>query len=186
MKRHRSVALPMLAGAALLVADRPAATQAQPVSRFNEYTGYAPIRYQRAKRSSVYVAMRDGIRRAVDVYLPLDSGRVVKERLPVIYLSQRYVRAWKNPDGTIDSPVARVQPDGTFQIGDGGGYGGIYSSYLRYGYAVVIADMRGAGASFGPEIEFNSLEACNDEYDVIEWIAAQPWSNGKIGMLGIS
>jgi putative CocE/NonD family hydrolase len=170
---------------ALACAPRLEAQQVTKVSRFNEYAGYAEAKYDRASRFSVYVPMRDGVRRAVDVYRPLVGGGPIKARLPVIYLSQRYVRAWKNPDGTVDSPVAKVQKDGTFTIGDGAGTG-IYSWYLEFGYAVVIADMRGAGASFGPEIEFNSLEAGNDEYDVIEWIAAQPWSNGKIGMLGIS
>ena len=159
--------------------------QVAKVSRFDEYSGYSEPMYQRATRFSVYVPMRDGVRRAIDVYRPLVGREPVPDRLPVIYLSQRYVRAWRNQDGTIDSPVARVQPNGTFVIGDGAG-AGIYSWYLRFGYAVVIADMRGAGASFGPEIEFNSLEAGHDEYDVIEWIAAQPWSNGKIGMLGVS
>jgi putative CocE/NonD family hydrolase len=167
------------------VASPAAAQEAARVSRFNEYRGFTEPRHQRANRISVYVPMRDGVRRAVDVYRPLESGRPAAGKLPVVYLSQRYVRAWKNPDGTIDSPVARVQRDGTFTIGDGEGTG-LYSWYLRFGYAVVIADMRGAGASFGPEIEFNSLEAGRDEYDVIEWIAAQPWSSGKIGMLGIS
>ncbi len=175
-----------LCGILFTLGNRPATAQpATKVSRFNEYAGYGEPRYQRARRTSVYVAMRDGIRRAVDVYRPLIGDQVLTDRLPVIYLSQRYVRAWRNPDGTIDSPVAHVGPDGTFTIGEGGPTQ-MYSWYLRFGYAVVIADMRGAGASFGPEIEFNSLEAGNDEYDVIEWIARQPWSSGKIGMLGIS
>jgi hypothetical protein len=47
------------------------------------------------------VPVRDGVRRAVDVYRPLVGSKPLEGKLPVIYLSQRYVRAWKNPDGTV-------------------------------------------------------------------------------------
>jgi len=50
------------------------------------------------------------------------------------------------------------------------------------GYVSVIADTRGKRLSPDP-IEPYEHEAA-DAYDVIDWIAHQPWSNGKVGMLG--
>ncbi len=56
--------------------------------------------------------------------------------------------------------------------------------WLEYGYLFVIADCRGTGDSEG-ELAFFSREG-EDGYDLIEWIASQPWSNGRVGMRGSS
>ncbi len=56
--------------------------------------------------------------------------------------------------------------------------------YARRGYAVVVQDTRGRYASEG---EFYPLRLdAEDGYDTIEWCAAQPWSNGRIGTYGFS
>lgn len=55
-------------------------------------------------------------------------------------------------------------------------------AYLERGYAVVLQDARGRGDSDG-RFRFYFPEA-DDGYDTIEWIARQPWSNGKVGMDG--
>ncbi|MBI3743928.1 MAG: CocE/NonD family hydrolase [Chloroflexi bacterium] len=52
----------------------------------------------------------------------------------------------------------------------------------RRGYAVVIQDVRGAFASDGEYYPF--LTCREDGYDTVEWAAAQPWSNGRVGMFG--
>lgn len=52
------------------------------------------------------------------------------------------------------------------------------------GYAVVIQDTRGR---FGSDGEFYLFrDDVEDGYDSVEWCAAQPWSNGKVGMFGVS
>jgi putative CocE/NonD family hydrolase len=56
--------------------------------------------------------------------------------------------------------------------------------WFEYGYLFVIADCRGTGDS-GGELTFFSREG-EDGYDLIEWIASQPWSNGRVGMHGSS
>ena len=53
------------------------------------------------------------------------------------------------------------------------------------GYAVVNCDLRGAGTSEGTCAIWSDQEG-EDVYDLIEWAAAQPWSTGAIGMLGVS
>jgi len=53
------------------------------------------------------------------------------------------------------------------------------------GYVVVKVDSRGSGKSAG-KLDVNSPGEFRDFHDAIEWAAAQPWSNGKVGLLGIS
>lgn len=54
--------------------------------------------------------------------------------------------------------------------------------YSRRGYAVAIQDCRGRFASEGVWVPF--FHEPKDGYDTIEWLAVQPWSNGKVGMAG--
>ncbi len=56
--------------------------------------------------------------------------------------------------------------------------------YQRNGYVFVAVDVRGRGKSEGEWRAFVNEGA--DGHDVVEWVAAQPWCNGKVGMTGIS
>jgi predicted acyl esterase len=57
--------------------------------------------------------------------------------------------------------------------------------WVPHGYVVIAVDSRGAGKSPG-RLDPNSPAEFRDFYDAIEWAAAQPWSSGRIGLLGIS
>ena len=57
--------------------------------------------------------------------------------------------------------------------------------WMPAGYAIVVVDARGTGKSPG-YYELMSALQTRDVYDVIEWAGVQPWSNGKVGMLGVS
>ena len=57
--------------------------------------------------------------------------------------------------------------------------------YVEQGYAYVHADVRGTGISEG-EFRFLDRQEQTDLYDIIEWIARQSWSNGKVGGIGQS
>lgn len=57
--------------------------------------------------------------------------------------------------------------------------------WAQQGYAVINLDTRGAGRSEGRGDLFSGREA-DDIAQVIAWIAEQPWSNGRVGMLGVS
>lgn len=57
--------------------------------------------------------------------------------------------------------------------------------YTARGYAVVNCDLRGAGTSDGVGQPFSAQEG-NDYYDLIEWVAAQPWCSGRVGLDGVS
>ena len=57
-----------------------------------------------------------------------------------------------------------------------------YASFLNQGYAVVLQDVRGR---YGSEGVFDALnQEGPDGYDTLNWIAEQPWSDGKVGMIG--
>jgi predicted acyl esterase len=56
--------------------------------------------------------------------------------------------------------------------------------YASHGYALVVQDTRGRGDSDGQFSFFASDD--RDGYDTVEWTAAQPWSNGRVGMKGSS
>ncbi len=57
-----------------------------------------------------------------------------------------------------------------------------YQSFINHGYAVVMQDVRGRYSSGGV---FDVLyQEGPDGYDTLNWIAAQPWSDGKVGMIG--
>lgn len=119
-------------------------------------TGYAT----RIETSSLYVAMDDGVRIAIDVHLP--GGIPGVENFPAILELTRY---WRDR-------------------GDGLSY--LARRALERGFAYVIMDERGTGASFGEWPYPLQDRALEDGKAVIDWIIAQPWSNGNVGATGVS
>lgn len=110
---------------------------------------------------ALYVPMRDGVRIAVDVWLP--AGLLADERIGTVVRATRYHRA-KAHEGVTDE--ARF--------------------WTERGYALVLIDARGSGASFGWRTgEFSQRERL-DYGEVLDWIARQPWSNGRAGTVGAS
>jgi putative CocE/NonD family hydrolase len=115
--------------------------------------------FKDVQATSQYIAMPDGVRIAIDVILPKDlpAGR----RIPAILKITRYGRA--------DS-------------------GGAVSAYDRFfvtrGYARVLIDERGTGASFGT-VRYGKA-TLGDLRQMVEWVTLQPWSNGRVGAIGQS
>jgi putative CocE/NonD family hydrolase len=158
--------------AALLVVALlgPVVPPAPRISEFNRYSGYSEAAYDGWFRTSRYVTLRDGARLAVDIFRPTRHGKVAEEKLPVVWTYERYQRAWWE-EGQIFTILD------TFEW---------LKDVLRHGYVVAAVDSRGSGASFGRfEGLFNDKES-GDAYEITEWLAAQPWSNGNIGMYGRS
>ena len=124
------------------------------------------------RRFSQYVTVRDGTRLAVDVHLPITKDD--DEAFQTLVLFTPYYRRFKlkhgHPSRTEASPNTGHYRD----------------FFLPHGYALVVVDVRGTGASFGCRDGFRSPVERNDYYDVTEWIVAQPWCNGRIGSTGIS
>lgn len=140
------------------------------VSSFREYSGYSQEIYGEWQRSSVYITARDGTRLAADIFRPGVNGKPTDEKLPVIWTHNRYHRA-RYFSGNLNTILNNF---------------GWLTTMLRHGYVVVSVDVRGSGASFGTyEGPFSENET-QDAYDVTEWLAKQDWSNGNVGMFGVS
>jgi putative CocE/NonD family hydrolase len=167
------VCLIVFSGLALMPGLSPQENSAaqQRVSSPGRYQGYSAPLYTEWVRTSQYISARDGTRLAIDIYRPSVGGKPVAEPLPVVWTFTPYRRAVKLPDGRLITQL-QMMPG--------------VETVLRHGYVIAAADVRGDGASFGVSTGVFGPEEASDAYDIIEWLAAQPWSTGKIGMFGIS
>jgi len=105
--------------------------------------------------TEIFIAMRDGVKLAANVYLPAGP-----RPWPVIVTRTPYLK------------------DGRF-------YGGASAArFTSAGYAFVVQDVRGKGHSQGFYAAF--VDDIADGYDTVEALAAEPWSNGAIGITGAS
>lgn len=133
-----------------------------------ENSGKAPATpYEGVSRTSQYLTMRDGVRLAVDIYLPknLKNG----EKLPTILMQTRY---WRYIDlRWLASAFADFPPKEITRI-------------IENGYAIVRLDARGTGASFGSRSCPWSADEVADGAQVVDWIIKQPWSDAQIGSVG--
>ncbi len=110
----------------------------------------------------IRITMPDGVRLAADLFLP--KGGEPEERFPVIWELYPYR---KDEDRSVDY--------------------GLYSYFVRRGYVAVRVDIRGTGASEGTLIEYEYADQEQEDAEVIiDWLSKQPWSNGNVGMFGIS
>jgi predicted acyl esterase len=139
------------------------------------------IRFER----DVAVPMRDGVRLRVNVFRPDREGRfptimsahpygkdVLPRHTPFGYLPLKRYRFIRQPDPITHSALTAWEaPDPSF--------------WVPRGYAVVNVDLRGFGTSEGVGALFSDQEA-TDYAEVIEWAAQQPWSNGRVGLNGVS
>jgi len=161
-----------IAPAAAITAAPSSLVAGEKVSKPGQYSGYSQVLYDGYKLTSQYVTVRDGTKLAVDIIRPTLNGEIVEEKLPVIWMHMTYNR--------------RVFEGGL----TGENYPGAAMALVKYGYVIAIADMRGSYASYGwavtPRREEWQPEAYWDAYDITEWLAAQPWSDGNIGMWGCS
>jgi predicted acyl esterase len=127
----------------------------------------------------VAVKLRDGVTIYVDVFRP--DGPAGERDLPAI-LSWSYYGKRSNPPGhdnfTLGVPANSLSNACMFE-GPEPWY------WCKNGFAVINVDGRGVGHSEGDFGWFGKQDG-EDGYDVVEWVAAQHWSNGRVGMYGNS
>lgn len=146
----------------------------QKISKLGQYAGYSFPKYKRFSIDSMYITMRDGVNLAADLYLPIGSDP--REKIPTILYLTRYVRSFeaKFPFNILTKSVFGQIKRKEIQF------------FTSYGYAVVVVDVRGTGASFGTRSMEFSPEEIADGKEIVDWIIDHPWSNGKVGTTGIS
>jgi uncharacterized protein len=126
-----------------------------------------PATYSTMKIVQAWIPMKDGVRLAVNLFMPDGplAGAKPGEKFPAIleYLPYR----------KDDWTLARDWE--------------LHSYIVRRGYVTARVDIRGTGASEGnpPDREYSDQEQ-QDGLEVIAWLAKQAWSNGNVGMTGIS
>ncbi len=111
----------------------------------------------------VMVQTRDGIGLATDVYRPGRDGDWAEGAFPAVLCRTPYDKTDKR-------------------------YTEIADFFVPHGYAVVLQDLRDRYRSEGTGDYFHTVtrQQGDDGYDTVEWIAAQPWSNGRVGTVGSS
>ncbi len=150
---------------------------AAPLSRAAaQPAGQAPTAEQRAARAAqlaeleriavverkVMIPMRDGVRLQADIYRPRDAG----VKAPVVLSRTPYNFNWWDLRSAMPRDV------------------GAALDAVRRGYAYVVQNERGR---FFSEGEWDILgPPLTDADDTFSWLAAQPWSNGKVGLIGCS
>src|SRR5215813_8304019 len=113
-------------------------------------------RYEVLSDKNVMVPMRDGVKLVADVYRPAQKGAPATGRFPTILVRTPYTRAFQDTANA--------------------------AFFVPRGYVFVVQSIRGRYGSEGRWRFFRDDPA--DGYDTAAWIAAQPWSDGNIGMLG--
>ncbi len=169
-------ALPALFLAVLIGA--PAVAQIEEATPPKDYiAGTASLSqpvYPVTKKTTQFFSTFDGERLYMEITMP-DPALYGEGPWPVIYEASPY-------HGTIATRIGdRIFPDPK----QGNQNLGLVGYFAPRGYAVVMMDLRGTGRSTGCLDHLGPNDA-KDMKLVIEWLAQQPWSNGRIGMTGHS
>jgi hypothetical protein len=141
-----------------------------------------PLKYHRPKetqykaytRHSYYLVMRDSVRIAIDVYVP-KANKGHHGKFPTVLHQWRY---WR--DFELKWPYSWLSkaPNGPL--------GKFFKEVIANGYVLVSVDSRGSGASTGSRAYPWTQEERDDMTEIIDHIIAQPWSDGKVGVAGVS
>jgi uncharacterized protein len=134
-----------------------------PQTTGREYRNLSQPTHTMAHDDDAAVPMRDGVMLLADVHRPAESGRY-----PVLVAASPYPRQIQN----LGAPAGFIEA-------------GASDFFVPRGYVHVIANCRGTSGSGGTFGFFDRQER-RDMHDLVEWAAQQPWSNGNVGMIGIS
>jgi putative CocE/NonD family hydrolase len=164
-----TLVLVLLVGASMGLGQKPERV-GYSVSKFGKYVGYSQPLYKEWVRQSRYIEMSDGIKLAMDIIRPAKNGKVITKPMPVIWNYYLYVRA-EIEEGKV---ISMVDISETLQ------------NLVRHGYIIVVVDARGKGASYGRNFDPVTADEGKYGYEITEWLAAQPWCDGNVGMFGHS
>jgi uncharacterized protein len=115
------------------------------------------------RMEDTWIPMEDGVRLAVRLYMP--DGAKAGEKFPALLEYHPY----RKDDGTATGDYSR------------------FAYFARRGYVGARVDIRGFGSSEGvPTNREYSEQEQLDGLEIISWLAHQTWSNGNVGMMGIS
>jgi uncharacterized protein len=134
-----------------------------PQTTGRKYRNLSQPTHAMVQDDDVPVPMRDGVTLLTDVVRPAEAGQY-----PALVAASPYPRQIQN----LGAPAGFIEA-------------GASDFFVPRGYVHVIANCRGTSGSGGTFGFFDSQER-RDMHDLVEWAAQQPWSNGDVGMIGIS
>ncbi len=134
-----------------------------PQTTGREYRNLSQPAHDMRSDQDVAAVMRDGVELLTDVHRPEDDGR-----FPALISASPYPRQIQD----LGAPMGFIEA-------------GASDFWVPRGYVHVIANLRGTGGSGGTFGFFDAQER-RDMHDLVEWVAAQPWCDGNVGMIGIS
>jgi putative CocE/NonD family hydrolase len=127
------------------------------------YRSLSEPEFETRRTNNVEIAVRDGTILMADLFQPDAAGR-----FPALLSFSPYPRQIQD----VSAPLGFIEA-------------GRSDFFVPRGYVHVIANARGTSGSGGTWTMLDTQER-EDLYDLIEWIAAQPWCDGNVGMLGVS
>ena len=139
------------------------------------------------KQTDVRIPLRDGSYVCADVFRPADGGQH-----PIVMNQGFYGKSFDH--GIIASAADAQQKEELEDRYFTGNPDGLQyenhesvdsSVWVPAGYVCIRVDARGVGNSPGLQAPF-SVQQAEDYYDAIEWAGTQPWSNGNVGLWGMS
>ena len=128
-----------------------------------DYRALSPAQYSIIDTDNVAIPMRDGIHLHADIHRPETADRV-----PALVAISPYPRQIQH----LGLPIGFIEA-------------GQSDFFVPRGYAHVIVNCRGTGGGGGTYALTSPTEHL-DLYDLIEWVAGQPWCDGNVGMIGVS
>jgi uncharacterized protein len=134
-----------------------------PQTTGREYRNLSQPQFEMVCDEDVEAPMRDGVTLLTDTYRPTVPGRY-----PALIAASPYPRQIQN----IGAPLGFLEA-------------GQSDFFVPRGYVHVIANCRGTSGS-GGTYTYSSSQERQDMHDLVEWAAQQPWSDGNVGMIGIS
>jgi uncharacterized protein len=134
-----------------------------PQTTGRQYRNLSEPQYAKRCDFNTAIAVRDGTRLLADVHRPDSDGR-----FPALLAASPYPRQVQD----LGAPAGFIEA-------------GVTDFWVPRGYVHVIANLRGTNGSGGTFTFFDAQER-RDVYDLVEWVAAQPWCDGNVGMIGIS
>lgn len=129
------------------------------------------------RNQAFYIGMTDGVEIAVDLWFPPSFSK--NQKTPTLLHMTRYWRATETSFlmralmglGFIDKNT--TLPEGVQPLN-------------QAGYAVLLVDARGSGASYGHRVAELAPREIADYGELVDWIVKQPWSDGQVGAYGVS
>jgi len=172
----------LITGATLYIIYTPGLKMSFNTGPDFEYEALNNVKSGRYDKIREYIPLKDGTKIAITSLIPNNTN---ENTFPTILMYTPYTSSLVVPEMSLIDRLGSKYYSGN--------WGPVYesisleilNSFTSNGYALAFVDMRGTGSSTGHSGPFDEV-FIKDAEEILAWIADQPWSNEKIGMIGQS